>query len=205
MGARRFGLLWRLCNMEDSTDLSGIGSRSDWHVDMSVGSEKPFGKPTLETMYSDHASDCLRIAYLMTGDVVTAQDLVQDAFVRLFGRLSRIKRSEAVEAYLRTTIINLSRDHFRRIKRQRDLLQRAGVATAQRDATVPDLEGKEQLLQALQALPSRQRAAVVLRYCEGFTAQETAQSLDVSVAAVKSLTNRALAKLRAYMGVEEDV
>src|SRR6058998_3162610 len=82
----------------------------------------------LGELYLRHAHDAVRLAYLLTGDRALAEDLVQDAFVRLAGRLVHLRDPCAFDAYLRRTVVNLSRSHFRRKKVERAYLQRAGRA-----------------------------------------------------------------------------
>src|SRR2546430_17547386 len=73
----------------------------------------------LGELYVRHADDAIRLAYLLTGDRALAEDLVQDAFVRLAGRLAHLPDPGAFEAYLRRTVANLRNSHFRRRKVER--------------------------------------------------------------------------------------
>src|ERR671925_1042326 len=68
----------------------------------------------LGELYLRHADAAVRLAYLLTGDRSLAEDLAQDAFVRLAGRLVHLRDPGAFDAYLRRTIVNLSNSHFRR-------------------------------------------------------------------------------------------
>src|SRR6266566_9470783 len=68
----------------------------------------------LGTLYGRHAPGAVRLAYLLTGDPALAEDLVQDAFVKLAGRLAHLRDPEAFDAYLRRTVVNLANSHFRR-------------------------------------------------------------------------------------------
>jgi DNA-directed RNA polymerase specialized sigma24 family protein len=68
----------------------------------------------LGELYLRHANDAVRLAYLLTGDLGLAEDLVQDAFIRVAGRLVHLRDPGAFDAYLRRTVINLSRSYFRR-------------------------------------------------------------------------------------------
>src|SRR5438874_4654487 len=78
----------------------------------------------LGELYVRHADDAVRLAYLLTGDRAMAEDLVQDAFVRLAGRLTHLRDPGAFEAYLRRTVVNLANSHFRRRKVERAYLER---------------------------------------------------------------------------------
>src|SRR5438045_7060440 len=83
----------------------------------------------LGELYLRHADSAVRLAYLLTGDHALAEDLVQDAFVRLAGRLVHLRDPGAFEAYLRRTVVNLSHSHFRRRKVERVYLERERGAT----------------------------------------------------------------------------
>src|SRR5438270_10702370 len=88
----------------------------------------------LGELYLQHADDAVRLAYLLTGDRALAEDLVQDAFVRLAGRLVHLRDPGAFHAYLRRTVVNLSNSHFRRRKVERAYVERAKGAVDPRQA-----------------------------------------------------------------------
>jgi RNA polymerase sigma-70 factor (sigma-E family) len=146
----------------------------------------------LGELYEAHAPDAVRLAYLLTGDRHLAEDLVHEAFVRLFGRFRDLRNPDAFGAYLRTTVVNLARSHFRRRRVERAYVEREGNA---QDAS-PVAGGGEDMWQALQRLRPRQRAAIVLRYYEDLTEAETAEVLRCAVGTVKSLVSRGIDQLR---------
>lgn len=154
----------------------------------------------LEALYWQHAPDALRLAYFLTGNREAADDLVQDAFLRMFMRFQDLRSQEAFRGYLRRTVVNLSRDRFRRLGRERGALQSQRILAEGVESRV-DIESRDELLKALQKLPGRQRAAVVLRYCEGLSEEETAHVLATTVGATKSLTSRGLNALRDLLEV----
>ena len=75
--------------------------------------EEGVERGSLSELYVAYAPDALRLAFLLTGDRALAEDLVQDAFVRLVGRLRHLREPEAFWAYLRRMIVNLATSHFR--------------------------------------------------------------------------------------------
>ena len=155
------------------------------------------GKRRLADLYWRHASEAVRLAFLLTGDRHAAEDIVQDAFVRLFGRFQELRSPEAFEIYLRRTVINLSHDRFRRLKLERD---HATEANPSRPADVASqVEDRELIRHALRSLSHRQRSALVLRFYADLSEQQTAEVMQCSVAAVKSLVSRATASLRERM------
>ncbi len=68
----------------------------------------------LDALYRAHVAEALRLGYLLTGDRTLAEDLVQDAFVRVLGRFHDLRNRDAFWWYLRRTIVNLSTSYFRR-------------------------------------------------------------------------------------------
>jgi len=147
----------------------------------------------LGELYETHAPDAARLAYLLTGDRALAEDLVHEAFVRLFGRFRDLRNPDAFGAYLRTAVVNLARSHFRRKRVERAYLDREGRAP---DPAPVDLGGREELWQALRRLRPRQRAAIVLRYYEDLTEAQTADVLGCARGTVKSLVSRGIEQLR---------
>lgn len=165
---------------------------------MRAQAEMGFEKESkLEQLYNDHISSAVRLAYLMTGDEHQARDIAQDAFVKIAGRFHGMRNPEAFPAYLRKTVINLSRGHLRRLKTQRDYI--ASQKRTERVTPAPDLDGRDEMWRVLQTLPARQRAALVLRYYEDMSERHIAEALDSSESAVKSLLMRGLKELRTQM------
>jgi RNA polymerase sigma-70 factor (sigma-E family) len=148
----------------------------------------------LMELYQLNARDGVRLAYLMTGDRELAEDISQEAFIRVAGKWQDLRKPEAFRSYLRRSIVNLSRSHFRRQRVARNYLRRQPSTEA--STALPDLERREALRLALQSLPHRQRAALVLRYYQDLSEQQTADALGCSVAAVKSLVTRGTSALR---------
>jgi RNA polymerase sigma-70 factor (sigma-E family) len=150
----------------------------------------------LAEVYERSAPAGFRLAYLLTGDRALAEDLVQEAFLRFVGRLHHLRDPDAFDGYMRRTIVNLSKDVFRRRAVERTYLQRhtAELREAQAD---PDVAGYESMRAALLSLPRRQRAAIVLRYYEDLHESEIADLLRCRPATVRSLVARGLEALRA--------
>ena len=152
----------------------------------------------LEELYAGHIDGAVRLAYLMTGDEQQAQDIAQDAFVRIAGRFHDLRNPDAFPAYLRTTVLNLSRGHLRRLRTQRDYLRR-GPRGDDAVHTGSSVEESDAMWAALSRLSHRQRAALVLRYYEDLSERQAADALGCSVAAVKALVSRGLRDLRYQM------
>lgn len=174
---------------------------------LGVVQTRPFGttvwgameKPTSGELYERHAPGALRFAYLLTGDLDLAHDLVQDAFVKLLARPRILSREDAFESYLRTTIVNLTRSRWRRLALERRHATARRIGSSQAD---DHFEERDAMKAKLLSLPERQRTAVALRYFEDLSEAETAEVMNTSVAAVKSLVQRAMAALRSQIGDE---
>jgi RNA polymerase sigma-70 factor (sigma-E family) len=154
----------------------------------------------LAELYERHVPAASRLAYLLTGDRGLAEDLVQEAFVRVVGRFRHLRVPDAFEAYLRRTIVNLNTSQLRRRRLERAYLEREGRAVT--ETTMPDVDARDELWGAVLALPPRQRAAIVLRYYEDLSERDTADALGCTTAAAKSLVARAMQTLRARIESE---
>ena len=139
----------------------------------------------------------LRSAFLVAGSEAMADDLVQEAMIKVAARWSRL-RTENPTAYARTII---HRDHVSWWRRRRETL----VADDPEPSTTYDEDLVERQLlvrEALDRLTSRQRAVIVLRYFDDLTERETAEILGVTVGTVKSQASAALRRLREHDGLD---
>jgi RNA polymerase sigma-70 factor (sigma-E family) len=153
------------------------------------------GDDRLAELYTRFAPRAIQLAYLMTGDRPLAEDLVQDAFIQFAGRLHSLRDLGAFEAYLRRTIVNLSKNHFRRRALERSDLERR-ASERQIEHADRDVAEFEAMRAALLQLPVRQRAAIVLRYYEDLPESQIAELLRCRPATVRSLVARGLDALR---------
>lgn len=169
-------------------------------VTMEQGAESEQVGGRMAELYAAHARDASRLAFLLTGDRTLADDLVQDAFVRVFGRFHDLRSHDAFWWYLRRTIVNLSRSHFRRRRVERAWLERQQPTEGANDADVAE---QERMRRALMVLRPEQRAAVVLRYYEDMTEAATAEALGVALGTVKSMVSRSMDRLRQELNDDE--
>ena len=153
-------------------------------------------RPDLAELYRRHAPDALRLAYLLTGDRAEAEDVTHDAFVRVAGRLRSIREPDAFAGYLRRTIVNEVAAHTRRRGRERARVERVARMNATSGSGVADADVDGPLWQALQALPERQRTAIVLRHWLDLSEAQTAELLRCPLGTVKSLLSRGLTTMR---------
>ncbi|MFT4287558.1 SigE family RNA polymerase sigma factor [Nocardioides sp.] len=134
-----------------------------------------------------------RAAYLLTGDLQRAEDLVQETLIRVAGHWRRISRSGEPDAYARTVLHRLAVDSWRR---QRARPTEVSAEHPELGVAGPDVERRLLVREALLRLTPRQRAVLVLRYLDDLTEVQTAAVLGCSPNTVKSQARQALARLR---------
>ncbi|MFD5449750.1 SigE family RNA polymerase sigma factor [Streptomyces sp. NPDC127100] len=137
-------------------------------------------------------------AYLLTGDFHEAEDLVQVTLAKVYPHWQRLE-PERAEHYVRRALVNTNRSRHRRRRISHLLLPSLpDTRPIHDDGTgIGSVDVYDALARELADLPERQRAVVVLRYCEDLSAEEVADLLGCSVGTVKSQASRALAKLRS--------
>jgi RNA polymerase sigma-70 factor (sigma-E family) len=158
--------------------------------------------------FAVEASDTLfRTGYLMTGDLKDAEDLVQETFLRVARRWSRVQSMDHPAAYARRILINLVlRDTDRRPRQKAELEPQGGGTEAADQYAARALRAVDDLAEfqwALAQLPARQRAVLVLRYWADLPVAEVAGILGCSAGTVKSTASRAAARLGAVLSSGE--
>jgi len=156
--------------------------------------------PSFDEVFEAHYLPALRLAVLLVGDRPTAEDLVADAYVRVFVQWRRGK-VDNVEAYLRRAVVNAVKNTWRRraVGRRVDRLVTASAVESDPRALDTIVVERDELLTALRALSPGQRQCVVLRYYEDLSETQTAALLGVAVGTVKSQTAKGLARLASIM------
>ena len=147
----------------------------------------------------NHLDPLRRTAYLLCRNWHTADDLVSVTITKLYRSWGRAARVESLDAYVRQILVNTWRDEGRRPWRRERATERVPDRAA---AGEPELAGQLGALDLLQALPPRQRAAVVLRFYCDLSIEQTAAALGCTTGTVKSLTSRGLAALRAITPIQ---
>jgi RNA polymerase sigma-70 factor (sigma-E family) len=155
------------------------------------------------TFVAASARRLLRSAYLITGDLAEAEDLLQTALERAYRRWPTIRRKDAPEAYVRKVIVTAAVDAGRRRKFRSAPLDEE-QAPGQPDTYLERLPGRTALLNCVRQLPPGQRAVLVLRYFDDLTEAEAARVLGCSLGTVKSQHARAMARLRELVPQQPD-
>lgn len=138
-------------------------------------------------------------AYLLCGDWHLAHDLVQDTLVKAYRHWPRVRRADSPDAYVRRILLNEARGRWRRRDRVVPVLRFPEGREPVAPDAIDEVTRRAGLLQALLALPYRQRATIILRYLEGMSERETAAALGCSEGTVKSQSARALGTLRDFL------
>jgi RNA polymerase sigma-70 factor (sigma-E family) len=162
-----------------------------------------------EAFVAGCGSRLLRLAVLLTGDRWHGEDLLQTALERTARHWSRLDGSP--EAYAHRVLANLATDRWRRLAaRVREVgadhphvHERAAMTGVGSGDPATGVALRQALMTALQELPPRQRAVVVLRYFCDLSEAETAEALGIGVGGVKSAGSRGLARLRGSVDLDE--
>jgi DNA-directed RNA polymerase specialized sigma24 family protein len=155
-----------------------------WEAPVSLAVGDPDEQAVLGELFRSSWTDLVRLATFLTGSVQTAEDLVQDVFLRME---TRHIRPEDPMRYLRTSVVNACRSHHRR--RLLEYRHRTGLPG-------PSVDHPGELWDILARLSPRQRAAVVLRYYVDLPEDDIAAILHCRPSTVRSLVQRGLTRLR---------
>jgi RNA polymerase sigma-70 factor (sigma-E family) len=152
-------------------------------------------------LFAAEARSLVRLARIFCDDHAAAEDIVQEAFIRLHRAARTIRDPARAPAFLRSIVINLARDHNRRglmSLRHTSSMVQPDIAPDVEDEAV-ETEDDRAVLAAIRVLPDRQRACIVLRYYLELSESETAASLGISKNSVKTHCRRALAALETTL------
>ncbi|MFJ4824021.1 SigE family RNA polymerase sigma factor [Streptomyces bacillaris] len=148
--------------------------------------------------FDRHYAELARLAHLLTGEAAAADDLAADALVALWDRWDRVRAAEHPVAYARGVVANLARGRVRAAVRERHRVALFWSRRADRTEG-PDVAAVLDVRQALERLPFRKRACVVLRHAFDLSEKDTALALGISVGTVKSQTFKGMAELERLL------
>lgn len=166
------------------------GGRGSWGAD-----------EALEQLYAAHWRRLVRLSVLLVRDVPTAEEVVQDAFVAVHARWSRLRDPDLALAYLRQAVVNRSRSALRHravVTRHAERHSVPAYASGA-DEVATASSRRDAVLDAMRELPRRQREVLALRYYLDLSEAEIADTLGISRGAVKSHASRGAAALRALL------
>jgi RNA polymerase sigma-70 factor (sigma-E family) len=153
----------------------------------------------VEALFVAHYTPLVRLAAVLLDDVGTCEEVVQEAFVKLHAGFGRLHDRDKALAYLRQSVVNLSRSRLRRrlvARRYED--PQPGTQSSAEDSALAVLAAND-LVRAMHQLQRRQREVLALRHLAGLSEAETAAALGISVGSVKAYASRGLDALRILM------
>jgi RNA polymerase sigma-70 factor (sigma-E family) len=155
----------------------------------------PDSDSVMVALFTTEATRLVSLARFFVDDRTAAEDLVQEAFIRLSRSAHRIREHDKAAAYLRSIVVNLARDHNRR-----GLVSLRHRPPAQPDEpsaedTAAHNESREEVVAALRDLPVRQRHCIALRYYLELLVEEIATTLGISANSVKTHLQRGMRTL----------
>lgn len=157
---------------------------------------------TLEAMYARYAPDAKRLAYLITRSNDDADDLVQDAFVRVGARFHHIRHRDAFWSYLRTTLVHLAISRSRRAARE-DTVRSSAAGSFVQPSEHDRVVARRDMLARIDGLPTSHRAVVILRFYEDLSFDQIGRILHASDGTVRSWLSRAIRELRRQIEQED--
>lgn len=153
----------------------------------------------LTATYQAHYRSLLGLAALLLDDTASCEDVVQEAFIRVHSARNRVRDRDKTLAYLRQTVVNLSRSALRRRILGLKLLSKPMPDMASAEEGAYDQLERDDLIKAMRGLQRRQREVLVLRYFADMTEAQVAETLGVSLGSVKAYGSRGIAALRVAM------
>ena len=154
----------------------------------------------IAALFEEHARSLVRLARFFADDRNAAEDLVQEAFLRLRRSFHRITSPDRTAAYLRSIVLNLARDHNRRgLMSLRHRMPEEERRPSSAEDRIVMREDQQQVIDALQGLPPRQRDCVTLRYYLDLSIPDIAMTLGISVNSVKTHLQRGMAVLETRL------
>ncbi|MFB6840388.1 SigE family RNA polymerase sigma factor [Streptomyces sp. NPDC056361] len=154
----------------------------------------------LTETYRAHYRSLLGLAALLLDDTASCEDVVQEAFIRVHSARKRVREPEKTLAYLRQTVVNLSRSALRRRILGLKLLSKPMPDMASAEEGAYEQLEREDLIKAMRGLQRRQREVLALRYFSDMTEAQVAETLGISLGSVKAYGSRGIAALRVAMG-----
>jgi RNA polymerase sigma-70 factor (sigma-E family) len=183
----------------------GVGRRISQIPAVDAVAEDTFPDDPLAALHRDHYTPLVRLASVVLGDSGLAEQIVQDAFVKLAVRRGGLRRIDNPPAYLRSMVLNGCRSHLRhrRVGDRYDARRTVALAVPTPEAQALAQAEQDRMVAALRRLPERQREALVLRYYLDLPEAEIAAAMRVSPGSVKTHLHRGLAALANQLGEED--
>jgi len=164
----------------------------DISVEVPDGPDVAVPTVTFEVFFDEHHGRLFSALCAVTGNRQEAEELTQEAFLKLWERWERVSLLESPGGYLYRTAMNLFRKRLRRAK----IAARKAVGLLESADAYEAVDARETVIQGLRDLSPAQRAAVVLTNLRGFTSEEAAEMLGMEAGTVRALASRGRSRMR---------
>jgi len=176
----------------------------DMNEPLHLAAERPASAPleasrSFETFYDAESRTLFRRLWLVTGNRGEAEELMQDAFLKVWERWEQVGAMDDPVGYLYRTAMNLFRKRYRRAV----VAIRRSIGLAPSRDDFADADDRETVRRVLSTLPPRQRAALVLTEMLGFSPDDAGRALGVHASTVRSLSHQGRESFRRAMGVDD--
>jgi RNA polymerase sigma-70 factor (sigma-E family) len=182
--------------------MKGLARQTDMTASFAAEEVTLDADTALEQLYAAHWRRLVRLSVLLLRDQGAAEEVVQDAYVALHARWRSLRDPDKALAYLRQTVVNRSRSAMRHrgvvdryVARESGAVPVAGAA----DGSSLAADRRTAVLDALRALPTRQREVLALRHYLELSEVEIAEALGISRGSVKAHASRGSAALRELL------
>ena len=162
-------------------------------------SETLVASRSFEAFYDAESRTLFRRLWLVTGNRAEAEEIMQDAFLKVWERWDQVGAMDDPVGYLYRTAMNLFRKRYRRAV----LAIRRSIGLAPSQDDFADADDRETVRRVLSTLPPRQRAALVLTEMLGFSAKEAGRALGVQASTVRSLSHQGRESFRRAMEADD--
>ena len=167
-----------------------------------IGLLKQDRRKAISLLFEAHYANMCKMANRIVSDTQLAEDIVQEIFLKLYENSSALEKADSLPAYLKRMATNRAIDHYRKQSRVKkvDLDQQFDLNT--QESTDQDLhaqETKSAIKVAIDSLPEQCRIVFLLKRKEGFTNQEVATHLGISVKTVENQMTKALKRLKTSL------
>ena len=154
----------------------------------------------IDELYRDYVLGLTRLAMVLVGDLESAQDVVQDAFIGLYSGWPRLRDPKKAPVYLRNAVLNGARSVLRARNRRQSVRLHYDPPVWSAEAAVMVREDQRAVLAAIARLSGRQREVLALRYYVGLSHAEIAEAMGVTTGTVSSTMSHALTALARELG-----
>ena len=173
---------------------------SERHLDAVPDADAVTGTTSFEVFFEEERRRLFRALYLITGSVQEAEELTQDAFLKVWERWQRVGAMESPEGYLYRVAMNASRSRYRRLLRA----AKGPLAYEATEDPYGPADARDAVVRAVRALPARQRQALVSTDLLDLGTETVASLMGVTPSTVRSLVSQAHAALKAAMEDQDE-